>query len=963
MKKNTNTRYRVNNTAADIFILLLLLSIATVALFVFWKDYTASASRKDKTPVAYVTFKYNTAQRKFNDRMIWDRLRQQSEIYNGDTIRTADKSEATLHFSDESTLDIDSNPLVQIFVNKDGEAVIEISSGKLNVKTSADAKPVTVKSGNNKIVIKQNSAINAAVAEASKTSDPGPIHVEVSAGSAALLSGDNARNVLETGDALVIDHSGKTKIPEGVTVLSPAESEKTLCFNGIKEHVLFNWKNRGGTITPVAVEVSTDPQFKSISETRNESSGESCAIDLKPGAYWWRIKDNSGNVDGSGKIQIIDAGPCTLRAPEQDTVFSYRKVVPQVRLVWDANEYASSYTVELSSQADMYGVVTSFETTQPSYLLNGYEPGTYYWRVTPHFDLDTLKKATASQILSFSIVQKDVLSTPVLLSPGTNTFVNYAGENKVSFSWQNDADASAYTLTLSKNKSLAEPILVRNTSSNWYTIDDKSLLDGGRYYWTVTLSDSEGNKSDNAPVQTFIAVNEDTVQKTIFPADRYSVESTNSDALVYRWKSNVPFETMIQFSKNKNFDSLVYEKNASAAQSAQNIRLGIGTYYWRLYSRDETGFTMTTAPVRLTVVPPLYAPEIRTPSNGMKYMLKNDSTLTCAWSRSAGADYYKVTLVSDDNTKTLFKQNKFSALSFTVKSSLLKKGSYTLTVQPFAAKTDSHSARSGRESRCTFTLTQPDSLRLLSPADKTTIAGLDALFTPQTVTWSSTGKMADSYFILARTKETLPLSLEQAKKTAARYKDTLNGTSGLATNANSIIMCVHSPAQEIQLVKLRPGAYYWTVCAYDDDLNDVSPDKCNSFTVSELDLLEQATLTSPENNKVFDAAAIMKNRLINFTWNKVADASSYTFTLYVSGATQKTPLLTKKIFSSEECSAQVDMIQLNEGTFIWTVEPERSLADGLLVQKGKISSGTFTIKLPDMENIEVAKPEGILYGD
>lgn len=65
----------------------------------------ALGSKLNEQPIATITFKYKTAPRKFMDRVVWDRLRQDSPVYNGDTIHTATLSEANIWFNDENVMD------------------------------------------------------------------------------------------------------------------------------------------------------------------------------------------------------------------------------------------------------------------------------------------------------------------------------------------------------------------------------------------------------------------------------------------------------------------------------------------------------------------------------------------------------------------------------------------------------------------------------------------------------------------------------------------------------------------------------------------------------------------------------------------------------------------------------------------------------------------------------------------
>src|SRR5574344_1026593 len=86
-----------------------LLAICAVSLYLFFYDLNSSSIRTDKTKIATVNYKYKVAQRKFNDRVLWERVQQNSPLYDGDTVRTADLALATIYFSDGAVIELNEN--------------------------------------------------------------------------------------------------------------------------------------------------------------------------------------------------------------------------------------------------------------------------------------------------------------------------------------------------------------------------------------------------------------------------------------------------------------------------------------------------------------------------------------------------------------------------------------------------------------------------------------------------------------------------------------------------------------------------------------------------------------------------------------------------------------------------------------------------------------------------------------
>ena len=120
MKKKTKSKLN-----SSLFSLAFLISIliciagATGNGYLFYNSFFETLSKLNEDPIATISFKYNTAQRKFSDRTIWDRLRNNSPLYNGDTIHTSVNAEATVTFNDGNRVVLSENTMLQIYLNED----------------------------------------------------------------------------------------------------------------------------------------------------------------------------------------------------------------------------------------------------------------------------------------------------------------------------------------------------------------------------------------------------------------------------------------------------------------------------------------------------------------------------------------------------------------------------------------------------------------------------------------------------------------------------------------------------------------------------------------------------------------------------------------------------------------------------------------------------------------------------
>ena len=130
-------RSRLNNKfCIAIFICL---TGAAASFIGFYKNFTATLSKLNEEPIATISFKYKTAQRKILERLVWDRLKQESPLYNGDTIHTADSAEATITFTDGNRIDLFESTMIQIWSNpEDGGQEAVLTNGSAFIETDEE---------------------------------------------------------------------------------------------------------------------------------------------------------------------------------------------------------------------------------------------------------------------------------------------------------------------------------------------------------------------------------------------------------------------------------------------------------------------------------------------------------------------------------------------------------------------------------------------------------------------------------------------------------------------------------------------------------------------------------------------------------------------------------------------------------------------------------------------------------
>lgn len=155
MKKRTKFRLR-NDLAAQFRISIFLCFLgALTSYYLFHTSFFKALSKLGEEPIATITFKYKTAERKFLERVVWDRLRQNSPVYNGDTIHTAELSEATVWFTDGTALELAENTMAQVFLHSDGTLLADLGEGTATVDSSESGNGLTLTAANVQLNVKK----------------------------------------------------------------------------------------------------------------------------------------------------------------------------------------------------------------------------------------------------------------------------------------------------------------------------------------------------------------------------------------------------------------------------------------------------------------------------------------------------------------------------------------------------------------------------------------------------------------------------------------------------------------------------------------------------------------------------------------------------------------------------------------------------------------------------------------
>ncbi|MGI5093324.1 FecR family protein [Treponema socranskii] len=980
MKTKRNIKYSRESVSAvlqDIFVVLFSLSVIGYTAFLFFNNLNKTIERTDKVPVASVSYKYKSVQRKFLDRSVWDRPVQYSPVYNGDIIRTAPASEATIYFPDQNVINVGANTMIQIFkqAQKD-ETDVQIAEGNVSVQTVGSK--VAVKADNVSVAVEKDSVLHvqkfesaekeagsvlsspdasaaqAGIAgagrEAERESAPrgenagGMLRLTVEKGAAAMTSLDDAGADARAGRSVARTAVQPTVLSEGdviqagnnaaVSMIRPASGARLI--NQYK-HVLpvsFAWSSSFSDDTELVLETSRSRDFAKANRLSVKGLQE-VTLHEEAGTVYWRIyAADKGARDASadsGKFTVVDAPPPVPLEPAPDRRFAYKETMPAVRFLWKGNDVSSSYTIEAADNPDMRNPAVVKQVSGETVTLPNLSEGVWYWRVTPNYIGDESLSAKPSEVSAFSIEKQKELPPIKLISPGA--IADTAEGKSVAFSWKNVNEAAKYRLVVAKSESMRDAVVERTSDINYYELKNAAkTLPNGTYYWTVEGLDKRGEHLTSSVPSVFRSRDSEVVLRSLFPPDNYVLADTLCLDTRFTWKTNLEGEQRFQVSASNDFSSPVLDVKVQGS-GIDGMVLPQGDYFWRVSVKSEFE-ALETPPKRLTIAPALPPPELV--GIGEVVVIHPQKKNTFAWTAVPGADYYQVKITKPGlDSEPLYENLYITDTGVEMALQSIQDGDYIMSVQGFASSTLTSSRRYSYAADKAFMLKHLRPVELVSPVHNARIGGVDAALNPGRLQWSSVEKPVKSRLVLEK-----------------------------AGQKNSVLS-VSDPSFSVKLPPLTAGNYRWRVIASTRDGFDISSLQDSGFTVLPIPPLERVAFVFPSDGETLGASFFKSNRSIVFRWKKNGEATHYVIRLYNEKK--------QKIFESEltdaassradgNCAFEFgDLSRLSRGIFYAEVEPERRLKDGLLFQKGIVSSRRFVIELPKAASVETDAP-GVLYG-
>ena len=950
MKTKESTKYNSDSPSAisvlqDIAVVVLSLAAVAFTAQVFYRDVNKTLERSDKVPVASVSYKYKSVQRKFLDRSVWDRPAQYSPVYNGDIIRTAPSSEATIYFPDQNIISVGANTMIQIFkqAQKD-ETSVQVAEGKISVQTSGSA--MTVRSDNAAVNVEKDSVLHMQKLETDRETDSsgGVLRLSVEKGQAALSKTDGSfaeASSAAQGEILTEGTVVNAGAPERsfVSVISPASGTKILNKNadGKAAAVPFKWYSSFADNSELIFERSRSRDFTQNVRRVSVTGLKELTVDEGSGTVYWRLyaaeKGPEDASSDSGKFTVLSAPPPVILEPASNKRYAYKETLPAVRFLWKGNEACSSYVLEAASDPGMKNPAVTKQVSGESisFVLPG--DGTWYWRLTPIYAAEDEARRKPTPASVFYIEKQKTFAPIEQFAPGK--IADTAEGKSVTFSWKSVNEVKKYLVRVAKTEAMNNPVLERSSDINYYELKNAAkALPNGSYYWTVEGLDKNGERLTSSAAASFKTRDSEVILRSLFPPDNYVLADTLCLDTRFTWKTNLEGEQRFQVSLSPDFSSPVLDVKAQGS-GIEGLMLERGDCYWRVAVKSEDE-TFHTPAKKLNVAPALNRPELI--GIGDSVVVRPDAKTAFAWTAVPLADYYQVKITEPGlDSQPLYENLYITDTEVKMALQSIREGQYVIHVQGFAAATVTSSRRYSYAADKTFDLKHLRPVELVSPLRGARISGVDAALKPGSLQWSSVEKPVKSRLVL-----------EKVGKVGS-------------------IISAANPSYTVSLPPLDAGTYRWRVTAATEDGLDISSVRDGTFTVLPIPPLEKLAVSFPAENQTFGVNFFKTNRSIVFRWKRNDEATHYSIKLY--NAKNQT-IFERNIDASEasaagkagECAFTfTELAKLSRGTFSADIRAQRRLKNGLLFQDGNASVRHFVIDLPQAKKVET-DDTGVLYG-
>ncbi|MFC1671198.1 FecR domain-containing protein, partial [Spirochaetota bacterium] len=214
-------------------------ALSTILYF----DFSTKIDIGDAQKIGTITFKKRIAQRKYKSQIIWENIAKNETLYNHDTIRTADMSDAIIKLIDGTIIELDENTMILLSLSKNSFN-IDFSHGGIATKRDSikgtDIKNLELKSKGTTFAIKKSDL------KLTKQKNKN-MELTVNSGKVTLTTKDSKKILDKSQKAILLDSGKLDRIYKLQFTLSKPDDGTFLTTPGSRAKINFSWERSSKT--------------------------------------------------------------------------------------------------------------------------------------------------------------------------------------------------------------------------------------------------------------------------------------------------------------------------------------------------------------------------------------------------------------------------------------------------------------------------------------------------------------------------------------------------------------------------------------------------------------------------------------------------------------------------------------------------------------------------------------------
>jgi hypothetical protein len=638
----------------NLLILLPVLAGISVASYLLYNDYHSSNVSEElaanREVIGEMLFTDKNVSRQLENEVLWDKIEKKTPIYNKDSIRTGQNSEAVVKLLDNTMIELNENSLIVLVKNQQNLS-LKFKAGDIATHNAGKSLEINVDSS----VIRGEGAD----VKIKTLNNTGKARIQVDKGKISVVDKNKKTASINQSEEAGLDSGALTEIDQIAVILkSPANhTQVTSIENSYRQ--AFTWEVTSPKLLNEQFEIAKANDFLPAHGLKIFKAHQAISPTLSPGIYFWRV-GWTNSKSSLEKTLYTESRQLTIGAdmrleltfPENDSQFDFSTDENSIDFQWKSQIKVKAYVLEIATSSDFRKLVFSRTLNDTTQTVKELPSGYYFWRLKAFGDHND--ELASSTVRNFSIHTK-IKTLPELLKPEPEAV--WENPEPLVFSWKSMDQASEYRITLSKDFQQKEIFKTKSSKLNSFSTP---LIIPGTYYWSVRAINAKSaliGQSDVRKLNYKIKAKSQAFILTL-PKEKsvLSRESTNAglEPVLFQWQVTrkiINPVTLLVGQTSDFSDAIKHEQITSNSVSETLSKSGL--YYWKLQAPPDESETGT---FNLKVVNSFETPTLLLPVNQATIELDLASSTSTivkfSWTPMPTAFQYHIVVERGDDKKS-----------------------------------------------------------------------------------------------------------------------------------------------------------------------------------------------------------------------------------------------------------------------------------------------------------------------